>query len=153
MRHLPLVILSTFIFSAGFISKNRKITETNISIVHNDRASSLIDTTKEQGKKIFYASCYTCHKDSGTSLAPGQTILTAMTPRAVYAALNTGKMRQQAANLSETERKAVAYWLTNAQVIETNFPKDAYTNFAITGKESVTFDHSGWGNNLEGTGY
>jgi len=62
-------------------------------------------------------------------------------------------MRQQAVNLSETERKAVVQWLTNTQLTETNFPENAYTTFSISGKESAISDHSGWGNNLEGTGY
>ena len=59
----------------------------------------------DTGKKIFFASCYTCHKDSTASLAPGLTIMSSMTPRAILASLNNGKMRQQGAILSEEERK------------------------------------------------
>ncbi|MBS1596970.1 MAG: PQQ-binding-like beta-propeller repeat protein [Bacteroidetes bacterium] len=147
MRHLPLIILSLFIFSSARIFKN------NFTSDHDHPTARSIDSTRELGKKIFFSSCYACHKDSGASLAPGQTILSAMTPRAVFAALTTGKMKPQAANLSESERKAVAQFVTNRVLTETSFPKDAYTSFSFTTNPASAFDHSGWGNNLEGTGY
>src|SRR5262245_12899842 len=65
------------------------------------------DTTKELGKKVFYASCQACHKDSAGMIAPGFSVLSTMTPRAILASLNNGKMRQQATNLSDEERRAV----------------------------------------------
>jgi len=149
MRPLLFTIICLTILSA-FIFKPRLQNELTSAEFESE---SFIDTTKELGKKVFFTSCNTCHKDSGTILAPGQTILSAMTPRAVYAALATGKMKPQAANLSDVEKKAVAEFVTNRVLTETNFPKEAYTKFSITGKEPSTFDHSGWGNNIEGTGY
>ena len=53
-----------------------------------------------------------------------------MTPRAVLAALDNGKMRVQAAKLSEQEKKAVAQWVTNTKLGDNSFPKDAYTLFS-----------------------
>ena len=47
---------------------------------------------------------------------PGYTILKGMTARAVLAAMDNGKMRQQAASLSEKDRQAVAEWITNSKL-------------------------------------
>ena len=111
------------------------------------------DTTRMLGKKIFYTTCNICHKDSSGSLAPGYSILTSMTPRAILAALDNGKMRQQAAALSENERQAVAVWLTNADLKSTALPHDAFTSFTYRRGEHSAFDYSGWGGNLAGTGF
>lgn len=102
--------------------------------------------------KIFFTSCYTCHKDSAASLAPSQSVMSLMTPRAILASLTNGKMRQQGANLSEEERKAVAEWITKTKLKTTTFPKGAYTTFSLAGNKH-SFDHSGWGNDKEGTGF
>jgi polyvinyl alcohol dehydrogenase (cytochrome) len=59
-------------------------------------------------------------------------------------------MRQQATNLSDEERRAVAQWLTNTELKENDFPKDAYTPFSLN--SAGAFDHSGWGGDKEGTG-
>jgi hypothetical protein len=80
---------------------------------------SWMDTTSEKGRKVFNASCSSCHKDSGLSAGPAKTILGAMTPRAVYAALMNGKMKIQAASLTESEKKAVAQWVTGGKLVET----------------------------------
>lgn len=114
---------------------------------------SFQDTVKELGKRIFFASCYGCHKDSMTALAPGLSMLNSMTPRAVMAALTNGKMRQQGAALSENERKAVAQWLTNAVLQENSFPKEAFDSFSVPSLSASSFDHSGWGGNRQGTAF
>jgi polyvinyl alcohol dehydrogenase (cytochrome) len=108
------------------------------------------DSTFEKGKKVFYATCNSCHKDSGVAQAPAYAILTAMTPRAILAALNNGKMRLQGAALSESDRRAVAEWVTQRKLKETNFPQSAYTPFSLSGNEPV---YSGWGGDHEGTGF
>jgi len=112
---------------------------------------AVADTTKELGKKVFYASCQACHKDSAGMIAPGVSVLSSMTPRAILASLNNGKMRQQATNLSGEERKAVAEWLTNTELKENDFPKNAYTYFSLN--SAGLFDQSGWGGDKEGTGF
>ena len=111
---------------------------------------AIADTSKELGKKVFYASCQACHKDSAGMIAPGISVLSTMTPRAILASLDNGKMRQQATNLSGEERRAVAQWLTNTELKENDFPKDAYTPFSLN--SAGAFDHSGWGGDKEGTG-
>src|ERR1700722_6936460 len=108
------------------------------------------DSIREAGKKFFYATCYSCHKDTTGSLAPGHSVLSAMTPRAILAALDNGKMRMQAAALSENDRKAVAVWLTNSELKSTVLPDQAYTSFSYHPHEGAAFDYSGWGGNLAG---
>src|SRR5579872_4509046 len=75
------------------------------------------DTTRPRpGAVVFNAACYSCHKDSLTSLAPGYSILASMTPRAILAALDKGKMRAMAAGLSEEERRSVSEWITRSKL-------------------------------------
>src|SRR5664279_6330264 len=83
----------------------------------------------------------------------GYSILASMTPRAILAALDNGKMRQQAVALSEDERKAVAVWLTNSEMKTSLIPSDAYTPFTYNAHEPSRYDYSGWGGNLSGTGF
>jgi polyvinyl alcohol dehydrogenase (cytochrome) len=137
----------------------------NSSIRQDDRAFDIenfrnayhelpsYDTTREMGKRVFQTSCYSCHNDSANTLAPGYSMLSTLTPRAILASLNQGKMKQQAAGLTEKEREAVSEWLTSIKLKPTTFQKEAYTTFAISQKGNSGFDHSGWGNNLEGTGF
>ncbi len=142
--HWMLIGISVFFTASKFIKPN------NIFSIKNT-IEKFSDTTKS-GKEIFYASCYACHKDSGSLLAPSTTVLSVMTPRAILAALDNGKMKQQAASLSEDQRKAVAQWLTGRELSVNDFPKTAYSNFSIKALKTK-YDHSGWGNNPEGTGY
>ena len=137
-----LVIIFAFRINSG----------TKEKIVQSSKNFQQLTNPGDTGKKIFFASCYICHKDSAASLAPGLTIMSAMTPRAILASLNNGKMRQQGANLSEEERKAVAEWITKTKLKQTTFPKEAYTTFSLAGNVH-SFDHSGWGNDKEGTGF
>lgn len=110
------------------------------------------DTTRQMGKRIFATHCYSCHKDSSVGLAPGYTILKLMTANSILAAMNTGKMQQQAAPLSEAERKAVAQWITDSKLTDNGLPAAAFTKFTPPEK-TTPYDHSGWGNRLSGEGY
>lgn len=76
-----------------------------------------------------------------------------MAPGAILIALDNGKMRQQASNLTELQRKAVAEWLTNREIKLTTFQNEAYTVFSMSGNKKPEFDYSGWGGNKEGTGF
>ena len=59
-------------------------------------------------------------------------------------------MKAQAAGLLDLEKKAVAEFLTQRLLKETEFPKEAFTTFVLP--ENPTY-FSGHGGNLEGTGY
>ncbi len=107
----------------------------------------------EMGKQVFSTVCATCHKDSAKLNAPAIALLANMTPRAVLAALVNGKMQKQAEKLNEEQRKAVAQFVTNKVLKENNIDKDIYTTFAIADNYPQSFDYSGWGGDLEGTGF
>ncbi|MDP4260203.1 MAG: PQQ-binding-like beta-propeller repeat protein [Bacteroidota bacterium] len=111
------------------------------------------DSAKETGKQVFLANCQACHKDTINSLVPGQAILASMTPRAILAALDNGKMRQQGSLLTASQRKAVAEWLTNKEIRSLVFPQSAYAHFSIAGNKQPIPHYSGWGGNKEGTGF
>jgi polyvinyl alcohol dehydrogenase (cytochrome) len=149
MRHIAVL---SIIFTIAFSSVTRNGLLDTGEIEGHAGSRTFTDTMMDKGKKVFQANCSACHKDSGFSLAPGITIMSAMTPRAIFASLKTGKMRQQGLKLSDNERIAVAQWLTRQTMKTTEFPKDAYTKFSLTGNKHQ-FDHSGWGNNKEGTGF
>jgi polyvinyl alcohol dehydrogenase (cytochrome) len=143
---LLLAIIFAFRINPQPKKKSAKVSEKTLT---TKRLCTIPDST---AKKIFYTSCYTCHKDSGATLAPGLAIMSAMTARAILASLNNGKMRQQGAAISGEERLAVAEWITKTKIKTTIFPKEAYTPFSFTAG-SHTFDNSGWGNDKEGTGF
>ncbi len=111
------------------------------------------DSIKEIGKKVFLTTCNVCHKDTLNSLIPGYILLSSMSPRAILASLDNGKMKQQAINLSELQRRAVAEFVTNREIKPVSFPKEAYTSFSLPANKNYGFDYSGWGGNLEGTGF
>jgi polyvinyl alcohol dehydrogenase (cytochrome) len=111
------------------------------------------DSTKTIGKNAFYLTCQACHKDTMNSRAPGISILGAMTPRAILAALDKGKMRQQATALSEAQRLAIAEWLTNSEIKPIVFPKEAYARMSIPDNYAAASGYSGWGGNWSGTGF
>ena len=144
------VILLVIIFA---FRTNPHTKEKNVEFSKkNSKNLYLKNIPDSTAKKIFYNSCYACHKDSAATLAPGLAIMSSMTPRAILASLNNGKMRQQAANISEEERKAVAEWITKTKIKTTTFPESAYTNFSLAGNNH-SFDNSGWGNDKEGAGF
>ncbi|HLY70563.1 MAG TPA: PQQ-binding-like beta-propeller repeat protein [Puia sp.] len=138
-----LLCAGIFLLLSSLIHKENK--RTNLH-----RFTSAADTVSPSGKKVFDTHCQTCHKDSGIALAPDITILSAMTPKAIFAALNNGKMRVQGALLNEADRKAVSEWLSQNEIKTTGFPEDAFAPFSIAPNK---FDYSGWGGNKEGTGY
>src|SRR5919202_4672528 len=62
------------------------------------------------GQKLYMSTCNNCHKADAGVGAPGYLVLAQMPPRAILSALETGKMRVQAKDLSEDQRKAVVRW-------------------------------------------
>jgi len=102
------------------------------------------------GSQVFFSTCTTCHKDTSVLRAPSRGVLSTMTPRAILAALDNGRMKTQASKLTESQRRAVAQWVTGQALIQHTIPAEAYTAFAIHNNENI---YSGWGGNLEGTGF
>lgn len=63
------------------------------------------------GKTLFTEHCASCH-EGGVEKAPHREFLKQLSPAAILAALNTGAMRQQAAELSQAQRRQIAEFLT-----------------------------------------
>lgn len=146
----PMMLATTVFLAAPFLQA-KKIS-IPAALRQNNREGQPGDTVSALGRKIFYSTCYTCHKDTAGFLAPGISVLSLMTPRAVFAALVNGKMRQQAASLSENERKAVAEWVTGGKLKSTVIAENAYTAFSLPKHGRSIYDYSGWGGNITGTG-
>jgi polyvinyl alcohol dehydrogenase (cytochrome) len=147
----PMMLATTFFLAAPFLQAS-KISTLPV-LARNNRDGPPGDTVSALGRKVFYSTCYTCHKDTAGYLAPGISVLSVMTPRAVLAALVNGKMRQQAASLTENERKAVAEWVTGGKLKSTVIPENAYITFSLPKHSRAVYDYSGWGGNMTGTGH
>ncbi|MES2796421.1 MAG: PQQ-binding-like beta-propeller repeat protein [Bacteroidota bacterium] len=117
-----------------------------------EKKSPLPQSVIEEGKSVYATSCISCHATNPTvkNSGPNVGLLAGMSPKAIYSALISGKMKTQGDAISDSQRKAVAQFLTNKLLVETTIPKEAYTNFSIS--KNADFK-SGWGGNLEGTGY
>lgn len=67
------------------------------------------------GKNIFQSHCSPCH-DNAKSGAPAKIILTGLTASSIYSTLTTGRMRGQASNLTDAERREVAEYLSQTKL-------------------------------------
>ncbi len=122
--------------------------------VHRDYARGpLQDSNMVVGKRIFYSSCNSCHKDSGLTLAPSLTVLRSMTARAILFALDKGKMKLQGASLNPGQRRAAAEWVAQAKISEFAWPATAFKPVSPTSLVPRPGDYCGWGGNLEATGF
>ena len=112
----------------------------------------LTNEVKEAGKMVFINTCAVCHGNNATVKVGGPSIglLAGMTSRAIYSAITVGKMQTQAATLTDEQKKAVAQFIANQAMVETNLPKKAFIPFSLPQKPAYV---SGWGGNLEGTGF
>ena len=96
--------------------------------------AQVADSVRAMGKSAFMQTCESCHHDTINALIPAKIVLSTMTPRAVLAAMETGKMRIQASGLSPVQRKAIAEWITGAPLKSGDMPKTAYTPFQFAWK-------------------
>jgi polyvinyl alcohol dehydrogenase (cytochrome) len=133
-------------------SRDNKSTYVNNPFM-SPEGEKIPDSIANTGRILFNATCKNCHNDSAKLKAPGLDILSTLTPRAIFAAMKNGKMRAQAEGLSDEQRKAIASWITNRVFTENDLPKEAFTSFSISNDDNTFFDQSGWGGNLEGTGF
>jgi polyvinyl alcohol dehydrogenase (cytochrome) len=137
--------------SAGNDSASvQKAGDAPLHLVRYEKPSAAVS---EAGKQVFISTCSSCHKDSAGSLAPAPAVLAGMTARSILAALDKGKMRVQAEKLTEDQRASVAQFITNKVLKQNSIPKDVYTTFSLPDIYNKQFDQSGWGGNLEATGY
>lgn len=57
---------------------------------------------------LFEKNCASCHAEGNSRNAPDRTALARLTPEAIYRALASGSMREQAASLTEPNRRSLA---------------------------------------------
>src|ERR1700761_8886360 len=65
-------------------------------------------------QRLFEQNCAMCHAAQAADGTPDRATLNKMTPEAIYRALTSGAMRQQAAGLNEANRRAIAEYLSGA---------------------------------------
>jgi polyvinyl alcohol dehydrogenase (cytochrome) len=128
---------------------------TSCNNTDHNTANKKIDTAavKAIGKDVFTTTCQTCHGNPAYPKAPSPEAMSAMEPRVVLNALDYGKMRQQASKLTEEQREAVAQYITNKMLKTIVMPDSAYTKFSLENNGDPAHDFSGWGGNLEATGF
>ena len=138
------LLLPAIVYCIAFSSCNNE--------THNTAKTDTI-AIRTMGKKVFTTNCQTCHGNAAYPKAPSPEALSAMEPRVILNALDNGKMRQQASKLTEEQREAVAQYITNKMLKTIVMPDTAYTHFSLKNNGDDKYDYSGWGGNLEGTGF
>ena len=108
-------------------------------------------TQADEGAAIYQAMCARCHNDDGSERAPSLVSLRSMTARAILAAIETGTMRIQAEGLSGEGRRTMAEFTSGKELIESRMPESAYCANGPSANPTVHW--SGWGGNLEATGF
>lgn len=103
------------------------------------------------GAAMFAAGCLLCHGPGGRAIQ--LDALTRLEADSIYATLTTGVMQQQAAGLTEAERRAVTSYIVGlreqqAAPVEANFcGKDEISDHVSLGKGTW----NGWSPNLRNT--
>lgn len=100
------------------------------------------------GSAVFTRACATCHQ-AGQTAVPPPDALRALTPDAIVNSLINGKMMAQGADLSATERAAVAQYLTGrapAGVTATRRTANRCNAAVPTGTPAQGPSWTSWGN-------
>ncbi len=79
------------------------------------RNGTPIDPETHPGKELFEANCLMCHNGT-VPKAPAVVWLEMLEPDMVLASMKTGIMKEQAADLSETEQRQVAEYLARIEL-------------------------------------
>lgn len=152
MRLLIFILLSGTVIACNSIKAKEKSEEIDTAAFLRNAE----DVPKEilaTGKAVFTNMCQLCHNDTSKVGAPSMGVLGVMPPRSILAALRTGKMKTNAEKLSLEECEAVAQWISKKLLKETTIPQEAYTEFKLPPNSSINQWISGWGGNLESTGF
>ena len=152
MRLLFIIFLSGTVIACNNIKAKEKIEEIDTGAVFR-AAEEVPKEILATGKTVFTKTCQLCHNDTSKVGAPSMGVLSIMPPRSILAALRTGKMKTNAEKLSLEECEAVAQWISKKLLKETTIPQEAYTEFKLPPNSSIDQWISGWGGNLESTGF
>jgi polyvinyl alcohol dehydrogenase (cytochrome) len=146
-----LTILFSTVLACRNNSKENKISSTTDSTKKISAGSTTVSHADSlTGHTVFVSLCSKCHKDTSILRAPSKGVLSTMTPRAILEALDNGRMKTQASELTEDQRRAVAQWITGQPLHQSAMPAEAFTSFYIHNNSGT---YSGWGGNLEATGF
>jgi polyvinyl alcohol dehydrogenase (cytochrome) len=103
------------------------------------------------GKVVFHEHCAQCHENSNAG-APPLLTLRVLSASTVYAALNTGRMRAQAASLPDQQRRQVAEYIALIPLSDSkSLPPKACAAKANWFDRSKSPVGKGWGIDLENT--
>ena len=108
------------------------------------------------GLDLFQEHCASCHDATAAAKlqAPNRAVISGMSARAIVAALESGKMSEQGKTLTAEQRRQIAEWWTGAPVVDLSFPDSAKCKFPPLEKQATLgTGWSGWGGNLESTGF
>jgi polyvinyl alcohol dehydrogenase (cytochrome) len=87
-------------------------------------ALALAQTPAPNGAAVFENKCASCHTATPEGRTPSAASLRQRTPAAILEALTTGPMREQGAEMTEAERRAVAEYLGTRPAATTAAPAD-----------------------------
>ena len=82
--------------------------------------SDVVKLSADSAKSLFAVDCAVCHMDNGQSRAPGLIHLGGMTPKSIFASLESGSMQLQGETLSKQQKVAIAELLTMRPFVENN---------------------------------
>jgi polyvinyl alcohol dehydrogenase (cytochrome) len=102
------------------------------------------------GATVFQQICSMCHRENSPTQAPLPDVLRKMPVQAIVTALETGKMAAIGANLSASERTAVAGYLGVAGV--ESIPQSAHCSSNVPLAKNAP-SWNGWGIDLTNTRY
>jgi len=69
------------------------------------------------GARQFGAHCRTCHGNPQVERAPDPSVLKQMAPERIYEAITTGAMKEQAKDLSDVDKRAIAEFLAGRRLV------------------------------------
>ena len=109
-------------------------------------------SAQEVGEAVYTNVCSTCHEADNTPV-PDRSTLRALTPRAILATLEEGRMREHGSALTSEQRRAVAEWLTGRSFADTVIAAAGFCGAPAGGSlSSDGIVWSGWGGDAAGTG-
>ncbi len=112
---------------------------------YRDANGNISEATRAKGENVYNGLCIACHQ-TGVNRAPQRFILEQTAPESIYRALTKGVMQEQAAALSDDDKKAVAEYLTSRKLGSTAAAKPV-----MCSGTAAQFDRSqppaftGWG--------
>lgn len=112
------------------------------------------DSTRAAAEELFRSECAECHGEAQSGRTPGRFSLSALTPRAIVAALGEGGvMRREGRSLTRVQRIMLAEHLTDRAYSTELLPAAAYCAGGPTPLSVDDVRWMGYGADLEGTGF